>query len=88
MKETTLKIPTIDMVGTGANILRLREKKGISVRKLQEYLEFSTPQAIYKWQNGISMPSLDHLLVLSTLFGVSIDDILVKDYHFEIKISA
>ncbi len=88
MNETTLKIPTIDMAGTGANIIRLREKKGISVRKLQEYLEFSTPQAIYKWQNGISMPSLDHLLVLSTLFEVSIDDILVKDYNFEIKISA
>ncbi len=45
MNETTLKIPTIDMVGTGANIIKLREKKGISVKKLQEYLEFSTPQA-------------------------------------------
>ena len=28
MKETTLKIPTIDMEGTGANILKLREKNG------------------------------------------------------------
>ena len=37
---------------------------------------FVTPQAIYKWQRGSALPSLDNLVVLSAVFGVSIDDIL------------
>ena len=42
--------PTINLIKTGENILALREKKGLSVRALQQMLGFATPQAIYKWQ--------------------------------------
>ena len=40
---------------------------------------FATPQAIYKWQQGISLPTVDNLVVLAAVFQVKIDDILVVD---------
>ncbi|MCM1101118.1 MAG: helix-turn-helix domain-containing protein [Acetatifactor muris] len=70
-------IPSIDMVRTGANIMRLRITSGLSVRDLQDIFGFATPQAIYKWQHGTAMPTIDNLVALSVVFGVSVDDILV-----------
>ena len=40
---------------------------------------FSSPQAIYKWQYGQSLPSVDNLLALSVILGVSIEKILVVE---------
>lgn len=72
-----MAIPTIDMIATGRNINRLRMEAGISVRELQDIFGFSTPQAIYKWQHGVALPTVDNLFVLATVLGVSMDDILV-----------
>ena len=72
-----LLIPTIDMVATGNNISRLREQAGMSVRDLQTIFGFATPHAIYKWQNGISMPTVDNLIVLSAILNVKVEDIVV-----------
>ncbi|MBQ3543583.1 MAG: helix-turn-helix transcriptional regulator [Lachnospiraceae bacterium] len=72
-------IPTIDMVKTGQNIVRLREKQGLSVKDLQDIFGFTTPQAIYKWQHGTTLPTVDNLIVLATIFHIHIDDILVVD---------
>lgn len=72
-----LHIPTIDMVRTGQNIMRLREMKGLSVKDLQDIFGFSTPQAIYKWQHGKALPTVDNLVVLAIIFCISIEDILV-----------
>ena len=72
-------IPVIDMVETGRNIVNLREKTGYSVRELQSMFGFTTPQAIYKWQNGTSLPTIDNLLILSSLFGVTVEDIIVTN---------
>lgn len=72
-----LLLPTIDMVATGNNISRLREQAGMSVRDLQSIFGFATPQAIYKWQNGISMPTIDNLIVLSVVLNVKVEDIVV-----------
>ena len=71
----------IDPTATGANILRLRRERGLSVRDLQEYFGFEGPQAIYKWQRGQSLPSVDNLYALGALFGVCMDDILVQSGH-------
>ena len=55
-------IPSIDMIKTGENIDRLRKKTGLSVKQLQDLFGFSTPQAIYKWQHGTALPSVDNLV--------------------------
>lgn len=70
-------IPTIDLALTGANIVNLRKAAGLSVADIQMVFGFHSPQAIYKWQNGAALPTVDNLLVLAAIFGVRIDDILV-----------
>ena len=70
------RIPVIDMTATGMNITRMRRNAGMSVKDLQEIFGFSTPQAIYKWQRGVALPTVDNLAVLAAVFDVRIDDIL------------
>ena len=74
-----MAIPTIDMVRTGQNINRLRKLAGVSVKDLQDVFGFATPQAIYKWQHGTAMPTIDNLVVLAAVFGVAMDDIVVSN---------
>lgn len=71
--------PIIDLEATGRNIELLRRQRGLSVRDLQDVLGFATPQAIYKWQRGTCLPSVDNLVVLSAVLRVPIDKILVME---------
>ncbi len=82
------RIPVIDVTATGINITRLRIRAGLSVKELQEAFGFSTPQAIYKWQRGTSLPTVDNLAVLAVLFGVRIEEILVFRDGGTVRISA
>ena len=69
--------PVIDMTATGENIRRLRLARGLTVRDVQEYFGFEEPQAIYKWQRGKSLPTVDNLYALAGLLEVPMDQILV-----------
>ena len=73
-----MNFPIVNMRRTGQNIAILREQRGISVRELQRMMGFSTPQAIYKWQKGKSLPSVDNLYALGALLEVPIEEILVS----------
>ena len=83
-----VNLPTIDMTGTGQNINRLRKQAGLSVRNLQDIFGFATPQSIYKWQQGVALPTIDNLVVLAAVLQVRVDDILVTDTAAQIQISA
>ena len=83
-----LVMPAIDMMATGRNITMLRQAAGLTVRDLQTIFGFATPQAIYKWQHGTAMPTIDNLVVLSMIFGVTMDDIIVVDTDARAQISA
>ena len=80
--------PVIDMTATGRNIVRMRQNAGLTVKDLQDVFGFSTPQAIYKWQRGMAMPTVDNLVVLAAVFGVTIDDILVYGDCFRMQVTA
>ncbi len=80
--------PVIDMAATGQNIVRLRKRAGLTVKDLQDIFGFATPQAIYKWQRGTAMPTLDNIAVLAAVFGVMIDDILVFENCVQQRVSA
>ena len=67
------------MSETGSNISRLRKAKGISVKNIQEAMGFNTPQAIFKWQRGDALPTIDNLVILSELLGTTIDEIVIKE---------
>lgn len=81
-------MPTIDLVATGRNIAILRSDAGLSVRDLQDIFGFATPQAIYKWQHGTALPTIDNLVVLAAIFDVAIDDILVIDDNVRMQVTA
>ena len=70
--------PTIDLTATGQNIVRLRKERGLSVKQLQTFFGFDDPQAIYKWQWGKCLPSVDNLYALSVLLDVPMNEILVS----------
>ena len=76
------------MDATGKNITYLRKKAGLSVKDLQRIFGFSTPQAIYKWQRGEAVPTVDNLVVLAVVFGVTIDDILVYGGCLQMRVIA
>jgi transcriptional regulator with XRE-family HTH domain len=81
-------LPVINMAATGANIARLRKRAGMTVRDLQNVFGFSTPQAIYKWQRGQAMPTLDNMIVLAAALGVTVDDIVVCETRSCVRVSA
>ncbi len=83
-----VNLPTIDMIRTGQNIAKLRRQAGLSVRDLQDIFGFATPQAIYKWQQGVALPTIDNLVVLAAVLQVRMDDILVTDTVAQVQISA
>lgn len=80
--------PTIDMAKTGQNIMSLRKQAGLSVKNLQDIFGFSTPQAIYKWQHGTALPTIDNLVVLAAVFQVRVDDILAVEGETKMQVSA
>lgn len=71
--------PVIDLAKTGRMIERSRKAAGLSVKDVQTYFGFEYPQAVYKWQHGECLPSVDNLLALSRLLGRPMEDLLVYE---------
>ena len=69
--------PVVDIEATGNNIKSLRIKNGFSVHEIQNIFGFEYPQAVYSWEQGRNIPSIDNLMVLSRLFDVSVENIIV-----------
>ena len=59
----------------GKNILDLRRRKGISQEELANLLLISR-QTVSQWENDQTLPSIDNLLRLKEIFGVSVDKML------------
>ena len=72
-------VPVVYMKLTGQNIASLRTQRGISVRDLQLMLGFTTPQSIYKWQRGETLPTIENLAALACILGVTIDAIVAVE---------
>ncbi|MCR5596125.1 MAG: helix-turn-helix domain-containing protein [Lachnospiraceae bacterium] len=68
--------PSIDVQATGRRIRELRKQKHLRVEDISAYMGFETGQAVYKWQRGESLPTVDNLYALSILFGTTMEDIL------------
>jgi transcriptional regulator with XRE-family HTH domain len=74
-----MEIPFVDTVATGRNIDRLRIAAGMSVKDMQMVFGFATPQAIYKWIHGTAMPTIDNMVILASMFDVTVDEIIAVD---------
>ena len=75
--EKTYMRPVIDQIETGRKIKQIRQEQGFTVRDIQNVLGFDYPQAVYAWEQGKNIPTLDNLLVLAALFNVELKDLLI-----------
>ena len=70
--------PSIDLKATGNRIKQLRKERNLRVQDISDYMGFMEPQAVYKWQRGESLPSVDNLFALSRLFDTPMENILME----------
>ena len=62
----------------GKDIANLKGAELKAYRKdMQMIFGFSTPQAIYKWIHGDSMPTIDNLVILASILNVTIDKVII-----------
>ena len=68
--------PLINKRETGVNLRRIMDMRGITPKDVQEYLGLGCVQSVYRWTDGVNMPTIDNLYALSELFQVPIDAIV------------
>lgn len=65
--------PLINKRETGIKLRRIMDERGITAKDVQKYLGLGCVQSVYRWLDGINMPTVDNLYALSELFQVPID---------------
>lgn len=70
-------MPVIDVMATGRNIQQMRKKAGITVKDIQNACGLTTGNAVYKWTNGICMPTIDNMVIIADMLQTTIDKIIV-----------
>lgn len=65
--------PVIDMKRTGERIRQIMERKKVTPKDIQKYMNLSCVQTVYHWLDGTSIPSIDNLYALSSLFKMPMD---------------
>ncbi len=66
----------LDTVATGLRIKTLMEERHISIRDVSNFMEVSF-QAVYRWQKGLTLPTINNMYILGQLLDMDVDDILV-----------
>lgn len=70
-------MPVIDTKATGQNIKIMMKARGFKIADIQEKCGFNTPQAVFKWMRGDAMPTIDNMVIIADMFGVTVDAIIV-----------
>ena len=68
--------PLINKRESGVNLRRIMDMRGITPKDVQEYLGLGCVQSVYRWTDGVNMPTIDNLYALSELLQVPIDAIV------------
>lgn len=69
--------PVIDKRKTGNRLRCLMQINRLTPKDIQEYLSLSCVQTVYRWMEGINIPSIDNLYALAEFFHVRMDDMIV-----------
>ena len=67
----------IDQQRTGQKLKIMVKLAGYDVKYIQDYLNLSCPQPIYRWFKGQILPSVEKLCALSNLLDVHMEELLV-----------
>ena len=78
-----MEYPTLDIEATGNRIRELRKKRKLKVEEVADFMGFESTQAVYKWQRGDSLPTVENLYALSRLLDTPIEGILVGNEREE-----
>ena len=75
----TTKRTVVDIPATSRLFKDLRNKKGFSVKQLQEIFGFETPVALYAWENEKckNIPCIENFDILSKLYKCHVEDLYV-----------
>ena len=76
----------IDPVKTGEKIKSYIGRSNIQIKDLARMMSVSR-QAVYKWICGESLPSLENIVLLSSILNVPLDDLIVRStiYAYEVE---
>ena len=72
-----MRCPIVDAERTGATLKSKRKENGLSVTKVATAL-YVDERSVYAWERGERLPSVNTMLILSTLYGCTIDDLIVR----------
>ena len=70
------KTVELDNIGTGLRIKQIMKEKNVGIRDVSRVLNISF-QAVYRWQKGEVLPTLNNLFMLAQILGTNVDDLLV-----------
>lgn len=71
----------------GKRIYEIRQQKNITQEQLAKDLAVSR-QAVSKWESGKAIPDIENLMYISSLYGVSLDELIKGDDKVSQKIVA
>lgn len=66
----------VDKVRTGRNISRAMEDHGVRASDIMEACGLTTRNAIYRWMNGKSLPTIDHMVILAYMVETALQDLI------------
>lgn len=69
----------ISRTETGKRIRKLIVERGMTARDVQEAMNLDSPQAVYRWMYGDTLPSLENAVLLGQLLEIPLDAILVLE---------
>ena len=64
------------MQETGERIKEIRKQQNMTLQDVCDICGI-TKMAVCKWQKGISLPTIDNLVILASVWGMKVDDIIV-----------
>ena len=79
MEENIMTFPVINLIRTGENIKRIAKERGFSADRIKDMLAISDRSNVYKWFRGEVLPTVDNLMALSILFGVTINEMIIVE---------
>ena len=71
----------------GKQIQMIRKENKITQQKMAEDLAVSR-QAISKWESGKSIPDIENLMYISSLYSISLDSLVKDDPRVSMKVIA
>ena len=71
----------------GQRIYKIRQQKNITQEQLAKDLSISR-QAVSKWESGKAIPDIENLMYISSLYDVSLDELIKGDNKVGQKIIA